>query len=208
MNEGDHHASYYSNIRQAAGGICLSQRQHYLRFSYGDVPNRGTRAHQQVQRDYGENDQKEVQLEAEIPYEDLLFVVEGRCDGLIQEDERIMIDEIKSTSGDLGEITEHTYPVHWAQAKMYAYMYAKLHEIPTMAVRLTYFQVPSGERKQFVQEWSFAQLESFVLEVVAAYAPYANLLREHGERRDRSIRELKFPFPLPRGTAEAGRSRV
>lgn len=158
----------------------------------------GTRAHQQVQRDYGENDQKEVQLEAEIPYEDLLFVVEGRCDGLIQEDERIMIDEIKSTSGDLGEITEHTYPVHWAQAKMYAYMYAKLHEIPTMAVRLTYFQVPSGERKQFVQEWSFAQLESFVLEVVAAYAPYANLLREHGERRDRSIRELTFPFPAYR----------
>ncbi|GIP07078.1 ATP-dependent helicase [Paenibacillus lautus] len=158
----------------------------------------GTRAHQQVQRDYGENDQKEVQLEAEIPYEDLLFVVEGRCDGLIQEDERIMIDEIKSTSGDLGEITEHTYPVHWAQAKMYAYMYAKLHEIPSMAVRLTYFQVPSGERKQFVQEWSFAQLESFVLEVVAAYAPYANLLREHGERRDRSIRELKFPFPAYR----------
>lgn len=158
----------------------------------------GTRAHQQVQRDYGENDQKEVQLEAEILYEDLLFVVEGRCDGLIQEDERIMIDEIKSTSGDLGEITEHTYPVHWAQAKMYAYMYAKLHEIPTMAVRLTYSQVPSGERKQFVQEWSFAQLESFVLEVVAAYAPYANLLREHGERRDRSIRELKFPFPAYR----------
>ncbi|WP_433941692.1 ATP-dependent DNA helicase [Paenibacillus lautus] len=158
----------------------------------------GTRAHQQVQRDYGENDQKEVQLEAEIPYEDLLFVVEGRCDGLIQEDERTMIDEIKSTSGDLGEITEHTYPVHWAQAKMYAYMYAKLHEIPTMSVRLTYFQVPSGERKQFVQEWSFAQLESFVLEVVAAYAPYANLLREHGERRDRSIRELKFPFPAYR----------
>ncbi|MGW8824472.1 ATP-dependent DNA helicase [Paenibacillus lautus] len=158
----------------------------------------GTRAHQQVQRDYGENDQKEVQLEAEIPYEDLLFVVEGRCDGLIQEDERIMIDEIKSTSGDLGEITEHTYPVHWAQAKMYAYMYARLHEIPTMAVRLTYFQVPSGERKKFVQEWSFAQLESFVLEVVAAYAPYANLLREHGERRDRSIRELKFPFPAYR----------
>ncbi|PCL91412.1 ATP-dependent DNA helicase [Paenibacillus lautus] len=158
----------------------------------------GTRAHQQVQRDYGENDQKEVQLEAEIPYEDLLFVVEGRCDGLIQEDERIMIDEIKSTSGDLGEITEHTYPVHWAQAKMYAYMYAKLNEIPAMAVRLTYFQVPSGERKQFVQEWNFAQLESFVLEVVAAYAPYANLLREHGERRDRSIRELKFPFPAYR----------
>lgn len=158
----------------------------------------GTRAHQQVQRDYGENDQKEVQFEAEIPYEDLLFVVEGRCDGLIQEDERIMIDEIKSTSGDLGEITEHTYPVHWAQAKMYAYMYARLHEIPAMAVRLTYFQVPSGERKQFVQEWNFAQLESFVLEVVAAYAPYANLLREHGERRDRSIRELKFPFPAYR----------
>ena len=119
-----------------------------------------------------------------------------------------MIDEIKSTSGDLGVITEHTYPVHWAQAQMYAYMYAKRHEIPKMAVRLTYFQVPSGERKQFVQEWSFAQLESFVLEVVAAYAPYANLFagawRAEGSEHPRIEVSVSL---LPRG-AEAGRGRL
>ncbi|CAM3731367.1 MULTISPECIES: ATP-dependent DNA helicase [Paenibacillus] len=158
----------------------------------------GTRAHQQVQREYGENDQKEVQLEAEIAYEELLFVVEGRCDGLIRKDDRIMIDEIKSTSGDLSQIEEDSYPVHWAQAKMYAYMYAKQHGIETMEVRLTYFQVPSGERKQFERSFSIDELVTFVEEVIAAYAPYARLLRDHAERRDRSIKSLAFPFPAYR----------
>ena len=71
MNEGDHHASYYPNIRQAAGGIRLS-RKDTSGFARRH-PDRGTRRINR--RDYGENDQKEVQLEVEIPYEDLLFVV-------------------------------------------------------------------------------------------------------------------------------------
>ena len=79
MNEGDHHASYYPNIRQAAGGIRLSRGGITSGFRTATSLTEGTRAHQQVRRDYGENDQKEVQLEVEIPYEDLLFVVEGRA---------------------------------------------------------------------------------------------------------------------------------
>lgn len=157
----------------------------------------GTRAHQQVQREYGEQDQKEVHLEAEIPYEDLVFAVEGRCDGLIIGDGNgpVMIDEIKSTSGNLDDITEDTYPVHWAQAKMYAYMYAKLHSVDEMAVQLTYFQIPAGDMKRFRRTFRMEELEQFVLEVVAAYAPYAYLLRDHAIRRDESIRGLSFPFP-------------
>ncbi|WP_054956803.1 ATP-dependent DNA helicase [Paenibacillus dakarensis] len=160
----------------------------------------GTRAHQQVQREYGEQDQKEVFLETEFPYEDLIFAVEGRCDGLIIGDgsSPVMIDEIKSTSGSLDDINEDTYPVHWAQAQMYAYMYAKLHGAPEMAVQLTYFQIPSSEMKRFRRTFSFTELEQFVQEVAAAYAPYARLLRDHAERRDESIRKLSFPFPAYR----------
>lgn len=158
----------------------------------------GTRAHQQIQREYGEQDQKEVHLEAEIPYGDLIFAVEGRCDGLIMGDGPVMIDEIKSTSGNLDDIQEDTYPVHWAQAKMYAYMYAKLHGDAEMAVQLTYCQIPTGNIKRFQRTFGFEELERFVLEVAEAYAPYAILLREHAERRDVSIRDLVFPFPAYR----------
>ena len=166
----------------------------------------GTRAHQQIQREYGEQDQKEVHLEAEIPYEDLIFAVEGRCDGLIALDGNgpVMIDEIKSTSGNLTDIGEDTYPVHWAQAKLYAYMYAKLHSAKEMAVQLTYFQIPSGDTKRFQRTFTFRELEQFVAEVAAAYAPYAYLLRDHAQRRDESIRELPFPFPAYR----AGQRRL
>ncbi|UNK18189.1 PD-(D/E)XK nuclease family protein [Paenibacillus sp. N3/727] len=158
----------------------------------------GTRAHQQIQREYGEQDQKEVHLEAEIPYEDLIFAVEGRCDGLIVGEGPVMIDEIKSTSGNLDDIGEDSYPVHWAQAKMYAYMYAKQHGDEEMAVQLTYFQIPAGNIKRFQRTFGFEELERFALEVAEAYAPYATLLREHAERRNASIRDLAFSFPAYR----------
>ena len=81
----------------------------------------GTKAHQKLQKQYGELDQSEVYLSAEIPYGDLLFVIDGRCDGLLLSEEgTYTIDEIKSTAADIGLITEESYPVHWAQAKFYA----------------------------------------------------------------------------------------
>lgn len=155
----------------------------------------GTRIHQQVQKEYGELDQKEVYVSAEIPCGDLLFVVDGRCDGLLQaEDGSLTVDEIKSTSGDLALVTAETYPVHWAQAKFYAYMYALAHDISEMTVQLTYVQTKTGERKQYQEKRAFAELASFVLETVQQYAPYAQLQRDHRLTRDLSIKELAFPF--------------
>ena len=43
----------------------------------------GTKAHQRLQKQYGESDQHEVYVSAEIAYEGLLFVIDGRCDGLL-----------------------------------------------------------------------------------------------------------------------------
>lgn len=173
-------------------------------FSSGDLSSgfrtmttlvEGTKAHQQVQRQYGETDQKEVYVSAEIPYGDLLFVVDGRCDGLLAEEDGLMtIDEIKSTSGDLALITEETYPVHWAQARCYAYMVARERGLPRMRIQLTYMQLPTGELKRYRQEADYAELESFVQEVVRQYAPYAEMLHTHREARDRSILQLSFPF--------------
>ncbi|MFD1177536.1 ATP-dependent DNA helicase [Paenibacillus puldeungensis] len=159
----------------------------------------GTRTHQQVQKEYGELDQKEVYVSAEIPCGDLLFVVDGRCDGLLMaEDGSLTVDEIKSTSGDLALITAETYPVHWAQAKFYAYMYALAHDISEMTVQLTYVQTETGERKQYQKKNAFAELASFVLETVQQYAPYARLQRDHRLTRDLSIKGLAFPFPAYR----------
>ena len=67
----------------------------------------------------------------------------------------LTIDEIKSTGGDLERISEDGYPVHWAQAMFYAYMYAKEHGEPLMRVQLTYVQTETEEERRFVREASY-----------------------------------------------------
>ncbi|QGQ99093.1 ATP-dependent DNA helicase [Paenibacillus psychroresistens] len=156
----------------------------------------GTKAHQKVQKQYGELDQKEVSLKAEISHGDLLFVIDGRCDGLlIDENSGVTIDEIKSTARDVERITEDMHPVHWAQAKLYAYMYAIENGNQRIKVQLTYVQVDTEHQKKFEQELRLAELVIFVAELVESYAPYARMVQHNKRLRDESIRELAFPFP-------------
>ncbi|MFC4779075.1 ATP-dependent DNA helicase [Paenibacillus sp. GCM10023252] len=165
----------------------------------------GTKAHQKVQKQYGEQDQSEVYVKAEIPYEDLLFVVDGRCDGLLREEQppgtpestdcMLTIDEIKSTSHPLTQMTEQGYAVHWAQARFYAYMVAKDQGLERIRVQLTYVRVNSDEQRRFAEESTLEELEAFVYGILRSYAPYAKLLAEHEQRRNNSIAELAFPFP-------------
>ncbi|MBS4219879.1 ATP-dependent DNA helicase [Bacillus sp. FJAT-49711] len=154
----------------------------------------GTKAHRKLQKDYDEDDESEVFLQTEMVYDHLLFVIEGRCDGLLRTKEGFTIDEIKSTSGSLQNITEDTYPVHWAQAKCYAYMYTRQQTLKEMNVQLTYFQKESEETKKFIKSYSFQELEDFIFTLLESYAPYAKWLKEHERELKNSARDLQFPY--------------
>ncbi|MFC3769761.1 ATP-dependent DNA helicase [Paenibacillus sp. GCM10012303] len=164
-------------------------------FQSGAPLTEGTKAHRVIQHTYKETDRKEVYVQGEIPYGGLVFQLDGRCDGLLGgEDGTYTIDEIKSTSRDLELIGEDTHPVHWAQALCYAYLYAQAEQLGHMRVRLTYIHRKTEEQKRFERSAGFEELESFVRGLVETYAPYAVLQTDHARRRDRSIKELAFPF--------------
>lgn len=154
----------------------------------------GTKAHQEIQKQYEAEDQREVYVSAEIEHGELLFVIDGRCDGLLKHEDGLTVDEIKSTSSDLSLIAEDSYPVHWAQAKCYAYMVAKDMGLTQIQVQLTYMQVVTKELKRFVVVTSFEELEQFVFDMVQRYYPYAQARKEHEQRRNQSIKELMFPY--------------
>jgi DNA excision repair protein ERCC-2 len=154
----------------------------------------GTRIHQKIQRTYQEGDQKEVYLSTEIDYDGLTFTIDGRCDGLLFHDGKVIIDEIKSFSQPLDQLEAEGYPVHWAQAKMYAYIVAIDRELEDIYVQLTYVHVDTEEKKSIIQNYTFSELERFAMEVIQGYAPYAKLLYNHRKKRDESCRELSFPF--------------
>lgn len=155
----------------------------------------GTKIHQKIQKTYRETDQKEVYLVTEISIDGLTLQIDGRCDGLLMdEDGEITIDEIKSTSHSLERITEETHPVHWAQAIVYAYIYAKDHHLDKMNIQLTYVQVRTEEQKNFQRSMTYKELESFVMDLVERYASYARLRIKLREKRDESASALTFPF--------------
>ncbi|MDO7906399.1 helicase C-terminal domain-containing protein [Paenibacillus sp. JX-17] len=154
----------------------------------------GTRIHQRIQQTYGEQDQRELLLKAELVYEELIFAIEGRCDGLIDRDGELMVDEIKSTALSLDSL-ENGYEVHWAQAVIYGYMIARERQQSVMHIQLTYVQVNSGEERRLQRTMDYNQLEDYVHQILKAYAPYARLMQEHERRRTESLAGLQFPFP-------------
>ncbi|WP_042202440.1 ATP-dependent DNA helicase [Paenibacillus camerounensis] len=158
----------------------------------------GTRIHQHIQKQYKEGDRKEVYLKTEIPHEGLLFIVDGRCDGLLTgEDGAVTVEEIKST-GELPEPDFAGKEVHWAQALMYAYIICLDLELTDIRVKLTYVRRGGETQQSLYRNVTLAELQVFAAETVAGYAPYAQLQVRHAEERDSSIRALVFPFPAYR----------
>ncbi|RLQ94078.1 ATP-dependent DNA helicase [Falsibacillus albus] len=154
----------------------------------------GTKAHQKIQKDYVEGDESEVFLQMVLPMGHLHFHIEGRCDGLLHSEKIVTIDEIKSTSLDLDEISEETFPVHWAQAKCYAYMYASQNNLEEIQVQLTYYQIHTGDRKNFRRVYQLDELEVFIHEVAKEYMPFAALQSDHEKKKQESFQMLEFPY--------------
>lgn len=155
----------------------------------------GSRIHREVQKTYNEQDQSEVYLKAEIEYENLHFMIEGRCDGLLENNGHMTIDEIKSTSLSLDVINEESNLAHWAQAECYAYMYMQDHELDCIDIQLTYVQKSSGEIKRFRKTQTTDEINEAMRYMLSMFAPYAKLRLAHELKRNQSIKELAFPFP-------------
>lgn len=154
----------------------------------------GSRIHREVQKTYKEQDLSEVFLKTEIEYQNMLFIIEGRCDGLLENDGRITIDEIKSTSLSLEVINEDSNLAHWAQAQCYAYMYMQDHGLDCINIQLTYVQKSSGEMKRFLKTRTYQEIKESMLYMLSIFAPYAKLRLEHKLKMNQSIKELAFPF--------------
>ncbi|WP_409301083.1 ATP-dependent DNA helicase [Peribacillus sp. SCS-155] len=167
----------------------------YTGFQTMTQMSEGTRIHKEVQGQYAEADQKEVYLKTRINAHDIEFLIEGRCDGLLYGNDRVTIDEIKSTSGEFDDLMEDTHPVHWAQAKVYAYIYAKDTELENIDVQLTYVHIPTGQLRRFKKKYSFDELRDFIYDMAENFYPYARWQVQHLQARNKSMRKIDFPFP-------------
>ena len=179
----------------------------------GDIDNRtgtaqvkdamlmGGRIHRKIQRQMGSSYRAEVSMKTEVEFEDLCIRVEGRADGVIEEDGEITIDEIKGILGEL-KLLREPVKVHEAQAKCYAWMAAKEKGLKKIRIQITYCQMETEEIKRFQKTIDMDILEEWFLGLVAAYEKWARFRIEWKKERNASIKKTEFPYAQRSGQKE------
>lgn len=170
---------------------------------YGSIDNRyvgsvkaieGIRGHQKIQKSYGDNYSAEVPLKYSLNYEGLDITVEGRADGILIENEKVIIDEIKTTTKDLLLIDEDYNPLHWAQAKCYGYIYCVQNELETIDIQITYYNIDTKATRILRKTYTITELNEFFFWLLEEYKYWAALESDWTQKRNNSIKKLKFPF--------------
>ena len=179
----------------------------------GDIDNRfgggaelnamqeGSRIHRLLQGKMGPDYQAEVPLFYCVENEEYRLKLEGRADGIVDNDEGIMIDEIKGTYRNIEHMREPV-PVHLAQAKCYAYMYAKDRDVEAVKIRMSYCNIESEQVKFFYDEVKFKELEKWFGKLLKEYDKWAKLKCRQYKVRQESIEQLQFPYAYRDGQKE------
>lgn len=164
----------------------------------------GTRAHQRFFAMFSEQAgaefvETEISLEGTYRQGEVVLLVSGRADLVVREHtergERHRMIEAKTVSGPLDAIPEGGDGVHWAQAMLYACLFGREHpEAPVEKVSLFYLSPDAQQTRFFDRKVRQDELESFFAGTCAAYLGWATDLLHYRLARDRSVRELRFPY--------------
>lgn len=157
-------------------------------------PAEAIRIHQKIQQSRPENYRAEVTVAHQIEAELFTLTIGGRIDGIYDEPDGALIEEIKTTTRSLDYFKDHENPIHWGQVKTYAYIYALDQDLDALTAQLTYFQVDTGEIRNFKKHFTRSELETFFQDLVASYLHWAETVVGWELLRDESIRKLQFPF--------------
>lgn len=165
------------------------------RFKGFDRMQEGTRIHRRLQKQAEEGYQPEVYLSHTCTYQGTTFTVDGRADGIITRLDGITIDEIKTTAMPFSYLHEDFCPTHWAQLQCYGYFVCLEQGLEHINLRLTYYQVETDEIVRYVREYTLEQLQRFYLGLLWRWNRWVKWQQKWMEKRDISLRRLKFPFP-------------
>lgn len=179
----------------------------------GDIDNRrgtmadkeamqiGSRLHRKIQGQMGADYRAEVFLKYSYVCGDFVITLEGRADGIQENQEGTLIDEIKGVYRDLA-LVEEPVPVHLAQAKCYAAIYGEQKGLEKVTVQMTYCNLETEEIRRFQEEYPLPELQKWFYGVLEAYKKWCAWQMRWQEERTASIRKLVFPFSYREGQRE------
>ncbi|MBQ8306908.1 MAG: ATP-dependent DNA helicase [Blautia sp.] len=159
---------------------------------------KGSRIHRRIQKQMGSGYRAEAALKELTEFEDLSVQVEGRADGIFEEEGLTWIDEIKGLHAGL-EHLEAPVPVHRAQAFCYGYIYGKQQKLDRIGIQMTYADLETEKIRRFRETISMEELCAWYEKLLLEYHKWVSFREAWIRLRDRSMQGLEFPFPYRKG---------
>ncbi len=160
-----------------------------LRFTPSPTAQEGIAGHAAVAGSRGPGYEREVALEGRFAG----LLVRGRADGW--DAPRRRLEEIKTFRGDLARQPANHRALHWAQARVYAWLLCERHGLDEVTVALVYYDV--GRQKETVLEavHGRAELPAFFEACCTRVLDWARQELAHRSDRDAALGALAFPHP-------------
>jgi DNA excision repair protein ERCC-2 len=159
-----------------------------LRFTPSPTAQDGVAGHEAVTARRAAPYQREVPLRSRCG--DLL--VQGRADGFDPGAPRL--EEIKTHRGDVALVRENHRALHWAQARVYAWMLCEQLGLQRIEVALVYFNIDTRAETVLTQWVDADALRQHFNDLCARYLGWARSEQAHRRLRDAQLQTLAFPF--------------
>lgn len=159
-----------------------------LRFTPSPTAQEGIEGHRRVVARRAADYESEVALEGQ--FESLR--VRGRADGYDPSCNRL--EEIKTYRGDLTRQPANHRQLHWAQAKVYAWLMCHARQLPAIEVALVYLDVDSDGQTLISEHHTAAALQAFFETQCRCFLAWAQRQQGRLAERDRDLQALGFPY--------------
>lgn len=154
----------------------------------------GSKVHRKLQQSMDDNYQSEVTLKTVYQGEQFDIQLEGRCDGIWQKENQIIIDEIKTGELAFEQLEDATLQLFMAQAKIYAYIYAMQEQLEEIVVMVRYFCTQDEKISEYQNKCSFDELNDYFQETMKEYEKWLIFLDKYRQNRQKKLQALKFPY--------------
>lgn len=172
-----------------------------------DRMQEGLKGHLMVQSAYAREYHAEVPVRMECNVAGVDLIVQGRVDGLILTEDACTVEEIKTTRLPPESIKDTDYPVHWAQAEIYAYIVTAKNDLPAATVRLVYASL-TGAKASFTRLYTREKLTSLFYMYASVYAKRVSLMDSWKSESVPTMKALSFPFETYRAGQREMASRA
>ncbi|WP_236236523.1 ATP-dependent DNA helicase [Pseudomonas faucium] len=160
-----------------------------LRFTPSPTAQEGIEGHRRVVARRAAGYEAEVALEGQ--YQGLQ--VRGRADGYDPVANRL--EEIKTYRGDLARQPANHRQLHWAQAKVYAWLMCQARQLPAIEVALVYLDVDNDGQTLISEPYRAEVLREFFETQCRRFLAWAQGQEQRLADRDRGLQALAFPYP-------------